>query len=138
MLSDWFGQVWNRKAISVIFFFFWSPILFLLLIPNGNIRKAQSGLPRPLVAHPYKPGTTTCRVQGVARSSLPLASALQGVVARAMPCFHTCSWVFSNSLLTIPQKPAILFRRLCLPPPTPSLVLSRFGPQSAFASQRQG
>lgn len=85
----------SRSGTKMLFLFL-SPILSLHLIPNNNTQKARSGLP-------CKPGTTTFRVQGVARPSLPLASALQVVITRAVQCFHTSSWEFSNSLLILPE-----------------------------------
>lgn len=94
--TDFLFGVAKREMLFLLL----SPILSLHLIPNGNTWKAQSGLPCPRVAHPCKRGTTTCRVQGVSRPSLPLASALQGLItSRAMLLYLL--WVFSNSLLIL-------------------------------------
>lgn len=92
----WFGQVWNRNAISVIFCHQSCPCILLL---GTTLRKLSQGflaLLLLILANLAPPPR-------VSRSPLPLASALQGFITGAVPCFRTCSGEFGNSLLTLSE-----------------------------------
>lgn len=78
------------------------------------------------VGHAHRPGSTTCRGQGVSGFSLPLASALQGVTALGASCFHDYSRVLSKSPNDLAGRP------FCSEDPSASMPL-HFSLQISFS-----